>query len=442
MKKRFFGVAVIVILTAAYESDAAAATRWKTIYTFAGRNDGQYPIAPLIADAKGNLYGTTSEGGGGLSCAGFTEGCGTVFELVAPASPSGRWQEQILHTFTGGSDGSNPVGGLIFDAAGNLYGTTFNGGDLSNSLCADGVGNIGCGVAFELSPPSSHGGAWTETVLHMFEEGGMDGAFPAAGLVFDAVGNLYGTAAGGVFTSKSSNLGGVFQLSPAGGGPWNESMIYSFLGLSDGYAPYGPLVFDGSGNLYGTTSAGGNDNDGAVFQLVPPVGPGPWTENSLLDFNGSDGAYPTGGLLVDPSGNLFGTTAYGGSDGDGVAFELVPPQSGGSWTEVVLWNFIGSGGDANPYGFVQDALGNLYGTTLGNSDNACGEVFELSNAGGTWSESKLHLFTEKHFNQGGFPQAPVVYGKWNALYGTTTEGGKESCGFFNDGCGTVFGLLP
>ncbi len=422
MKKQFLGIALVVILTAAYASGESAATRWRTIHTFTGGTDGSYPLAPLLADAKGNLYGTTGSGGN-AACKGFLyTGCGTIFELVAPSSPEGIWREQILYAFSGGIDGSGPVGGLIFDAAGNLYGTTEEGGDLGNKLCSSGAG---CGVVFELSPPKKPGGAWTETVLHTFEEGGADGAYPEAGLVFDKSGNLYGTTLAG---NDISNGGVVFELSPAVGGVWTESILYSFMDGSDGYGPSSPLIFDESGNLYSTTAV-------TVFQLVPPTGSGLWTLNTIAE-SGS----PAGSLLMDASGDLFGTAFGGGNYGHGLAYELVPPQNGGLWTKLFLWNFIG-GTDAYPIGFVADGAGNLYGATRGNYNNVCGEVFDLSNSDNGWNRIVLHSFTDARFDQGCYPRAQVVFGKWNALYGTTSQGGDESCGS-SYGCGTVFGLLP
>jgi hypothetical protein len=440
MKKRLLALAASFTFAVAIPLFAASSPKAGIIYTFKGGSDGSLPLAPLVADAQGNLYGTTDAGGAGSNCGG-DEGCGTVFELIAPSSASGKWREAVLYAFTGGNDGAFPRAGLIFDSTGNLYGTTTFGGDLSNTFCAGSGQNLGCGVAFELSPPQSPSGVWTETVVHTFELGATDGAYPESSLLFDGSGNLYGTTLVGGLVS---NGGAVFELSPAVGGDWTESILYSFTCAGDGCAPVGPLAFDGSGNLYGTTSQGGDY--GAVFQLVPPIGSGPWVENTLLTFDGTDGANPRGGIFIDPSGNLFGTTTNGGSYGGnhemngGVAFELMPPQSGGPWTEIVLWNFMG-GSDAHPIGLVEDASGNLYGTAEGSQQNECGEIFKLSNAAGGWSRTALHSFSIAKFNQGCYPPAPLVYGKWKALYGATYEGGSAACGN-GLGCGTVFGFLP
>jgi hypothetical protein len=452
VKKRSVVLALIVVMVGLCGESFAASEyviandnsvyngpKGAVLHTFQGGNDGMDPMTPLFSDAKGNLYGTTPDGGS-LFCEG--PGCGTIFELVAPSSPFGRWHEEILYAFTGGADGAEPVGGLVSDPDGNLYGTTLRGGDLSNPLCTNGNENVGCGTAFELSPPQSPGGAWTEAVLHTFEENGTDGAYPGSSLVFDGNGNLYGAASGGASNSNcnNSNCGVIFELSPAAGGSWTESIIYSFEN-GDGYRPEGPLTFDSSGNLYGVDEAGPNDSDGTVFQLVPPLGGGPWTENTLYIFAGLPGGIePNGGLLLDASGNLFGTTRSGGTNDDGIAYELVAPQSGGAWTEVVLYEFMG-GTDTSPSSFVGDPSGILYGTAEGSHENACGEIFELSDSGRGWDFTILHRFSgDTRFDQGCYPQASLVYGKWNALYGTTWHGGAKSCAY--SGCGNVFGFLP
>jgi uncharacterized repeat protein (TIGR03803 family) len=426
MKKRFLTLVAASTFAVALPLFAASSPKAGILYTFKGGSDGSYPLAPLVADRNGNLYGTTDLGGGSSAC---EEGCGTVFELVAPSLPSGKWQEKILHAFTGGADGAVPSGGLIFDSAGNLYGTTVEGGDLGNSLCANGAGNIGCGTVFELSPPQGSGSAWSEKVLHMFEEGGTDGAYPGNNLVFDKSGNLYGTTITGGRNSGCTNCGTVFELSPGTGGAWAESILYSFMDTGDGYGPTSALVFDGLGNLYGTTLS-------TVFQLSPASG-GAWSLNTLSVIDAGDIGTARGGLLFDPSGNLFVTTTDGGAHENGEAFELIPPQAGGPWTQVTLHTFVG-GSDARPYGFAEDASGNLYGTAEGN--DTCGQIFKLSNSASGWNHAVLHSFSHSRFSQGCAPQATLVYGKWGALYGTTSQGGEKPCGFGS--CGTVFGFLP
>lgn len=430
MEKRILALLAFT-LAVALPIFAASSPKGSTIYTFRGGPDGDYPLAPLVADAKGNLYGTTQLGGS--NCLGSTLGCGTVFELVAPSSPSGTWRQHILYAFTGQADGWDPTGGLIFDSAGNLYGTTQGGGDLGSMLCGNPIG-FGCGVVFELSPSRSSGGTWTETVLHTFE-GGADGAWPGTALIFDKSGNLFGTTRIG--GSILSGNGTVFELSPGAGGVWTESIIYAFTGSSDGYVPTSSLVFDSLGNLYGTTFS-------TVYQLISPSSGDTWSLNTINVFS-NNYAIENGALLFDRSGNLFVAMTWGGEKGNGLAFELIPPQSGGSWTEVTLHTFVG-GGDAHPNGFVEDLSGNLYGVTQGNTRQSCGVISKLSNSASGWKQTVLHSFSDTQFSQGCLPQAPLVYGKWNALYGTTSEGGNGFCGLETLpnrlGCGTVFGFLP
>jgi uncharacterized repeat protein (TIGR03803 family) len=424
MKTRFLVYATAITFTVALPLFAASSPKGGILYTFKGGSDGQSPVAPLVADAQGNLYGTTQAGGGGMPCDGSTEGCGTVFELIAPSSPSGAWREKILYAFTGQADGEVPTGGLILDSAGNLYGTTEGGGDLGSTMCGNPIG-FGCGVVFELSPPSS-GGPWTETVLYTFE-GLPDGAFPETALVFDKAGNLYGTTVLG----GTENAGAIFELSPQSGGTWAESIIYSFMGSTDGELPISSLIFDTSGNFYGATVDG-------VYQLTPPGNGGEWSLNAIGVFEGGSLEYFHAGLLFDPSGNLFVTDPGGAPHVNGQALEFIPPHNGGTWTEIVIYSFRG-GGDAEPFGFAEDSSGNLYGTTLGNAPNVGGEVFKLSDSANGWNRTVLHSFSNTRFSQGNGPQAPLVYGKWEALFGTTSQGGDKSCG---TGCGTVFGFLP
>jgi len=267
--------------------------------------DGTYPYAGLIVDANGNLYGTTWEGG--KSSPECKTGCGTVFEL-SPKTRGG-WTETILHSFND-KDGVLPEASLIFDASGNLYGTTFLGG------------KDGAGTVFELSPKT--GGDWTETILHIFGEGS-DGVYPVTSLIFDASGNLYSTT----FLGGNYGYGTVFELSPKTGGGWTETILHNFNnGGNGGYIPFAALILDASGNLYGATSAGGkygsNGAGGTVFELSPKTGGG-WTETVLHSFgNGTDGNSPASALIFDSSGNLYGTTSGGGEYGNGTVFEVSP----------------------------------------------------------------------------------------------------------------------
>jgi uncharacterized repeat protein (TIGR03803 family) len=319
----------------------------KVLYSFTGKDDGEYPYGGLAADSTGNLYGTTYFGG--------NQQQGVVYQL-APGS-NGKWTETVLYNFCSVSrcaDGSSPHAGLIFDASGNLYGTTLNGG-ASNA-----------GTVFQLMP-NSHGG-WTEKVLHSFIGG--DGVGPYAGLILDGQGKLYGTTQFG-----GSGRGVVFELAPKSNGRWAEQVLYSFGNGTDGSAPLAGLVFDTAGNLYGTTSGGGSHAHGVVFKLRPHGGS--WSENVLYSFKGGrDGKYPGASLVFDLSGNLYGTTFFGGWSpySNGTAFKL-RPDSNGRWSETVLHRFRG-----HPQGFPEaeliiDAAGNLYGTTYGYASK--GSVFEI-----------------------------------------------------------------
>jgi len=283
---------------AVYEMTLQSGASWreKIIYDF-GYDGSTYggPEAALIFDSAGNLYGTTNGGGA-------HEG-GTVFELKQRSG--GGWAEEVLYSFgSNATDGTNPIGGLIFDAAGNLYGTTFLGGKFS------------AGTVFELSP--GRGGSWSESLLYSFGNGGDDGQHPLAGVVRDLAGNIYGTTNnGGAYT-----WGTVFELSPTGGG-WTESLLYTFSG--GGNPVLCPLILDATGNVYGTAADGGDATFGAVFELTP-AGGGSWTYTVLHSFdnNGVDGYAPYSGLFRDGSGNLYGTTLYGGTYGGGTVFEVKP----------------------------------------------------------------------------------------------------------------------
>jgi uncharacterized repeat protein (TIGR03803 family) len=361
--------------------------------------------------------------------------------------------ETTLYNFQGTPDGASPAWPVVFDKAGNIYGTTTGGGQ------------YGYGAVFELSPPVADGDPWTETILHSFAGNG-DGIAPSSGLVIDGKGNLYGETAYGGDVNGTSDQGAIFKLTPPAtqGGTWTESIIYSFCAVADcadGAGPQGGLVFDTKGNLYGTASGGGlpatNEGYGVVFELIRPSGKQKnWTETVLYNFLGkyngsSDGQNPGAGVIFDKAGNLYGTTFYGGNYSDctfdgvgcGVVFELSP--QGGTWTESVLYAFQGNGDGYGPEGsLVFDKSGALYGTTSENPHTG-GNVFKLSpptTQGGAWTEIVLYNFQGLP-SDGSGPQGGVIF-VGEDLYGTTTFGGAESCAIngFNDGCGTVFRLIP
>jgi uncharacterized repeat protein (TIGR03803 family) len=374
-------------------------------------SDAAYPYAGLIFDRNGNLYGTTTNGG--------SYDNGAVFELSS--GTDGKWAERVLHSFGDGKDGYSPFAGLIFDNSGNLYGTT--------GARVNGKSN---GTIFELSPNSDD--KWTERVLHNFVND-KDGMFPDASLVFDKAGNLYGTTSQG---GQYSLFGTVFELSPSSGGKWAERILHNFNNNGrDGYQPLAGLIVDASGNLYGETSQGGSGTGcscGTVFELSPGKN-GVWTEKVLHNFNnnGKDGFYPYQGLILDVSGNLYGTTYQGGTHRNGTVFEL-SPGAHGRWTEHVLHSFDGNDG-ANPAaGLSLDAAGNLYGTTQSGGTYSEGTVFELSpGTNGKWMERVLHSFSNNG-KDGTWPEAAVIFDSSGNLYGTTRTGGAY-------GNGTVFEIV-
>jgi uncharacterized repeat protein (TIGR03803 family) len=440
-------VLAIVTVTPFVTGTLAAAQQERVLHNFnVTGTDGNHPWGGLIFDAAGNLYGTTSEGGTGQHGTGVCSkispySCGTVFELSHTAS---GWTEKILHNFHG-TDGWLPTGSLIMDAAGNLYGTTQQGG---TGLCTP-IGSknlIGCGTIFELSPAA--GGNWTETVLHNFNNDGSDGVNPYAGLTSDSAGNLYGTT----FVGGAYSYGTVFELSRGVGGVWSETVLHSFNFLaSDGASPFAGVILDSAGNIYGTTQGGGAFSGGTAFELKPAVGGG-WTEtilhNFIFSFSIFDGYTPDGGLTFDAAGNLYGTTVSGVSNGSmtaGTVFKL-SPATGGSWTETILYNFIGPKGFQPQSDLIFDAAGNLYGTAhFGGTGNASGTVFELTpQAGGGWAVKLLYDFGKSNGSGGSNPVAGLIFDAAGNLYGTTLTGGSGPCPADGPkgGCGTVFQLKP
>lgn len=399
----------LVILVFAFASSAiVSAQSERVLYNFQGGiHDGTNPSTALVADRAGNLFGTTTDGGSG-TCTG---GCGTIFQLKPTAG--GRWTETVLYSFQGGDDGAAPAAGLVFDHAGNLYGTTIGGG-----LSLD-------GTVFQLT---RSGNSWTETVLHSFT--GSDGAYPVDRLIFDHAGNLYGTT---VFGGRFGG-GTVFQLVPSGGA-WTEAVLHDFTGGNDGIDPEAGLIFDQQGALCGTTIA---EN---VFKLMPPVsGDTKWTLRVLYTFDGdvNRGQLSAGPLLAGKNGVLYGTQKFGGGPANaGAVYQLTPPSTrGGSWTETTLYRFTGETDGAYPFaGIIADNSGNLYGTTSGNGHSNQGTVFQLTppaTQGGEWTETTLHAFAGG--SDGAGPGADLSFGKGGALYGTTAGGGSSSKG-------TVFKII-
>jgi uncharacterized repeat protein (TIGR03803 family) len=354
----------------AFQLTPAADGRWLETRVLDFGREGRYPN-PLIFGPDGNLYGTTELGPNG--------GCGAVFELSLNAA--GHWDEKLLHSLSC-AEGLYPESPLVRDGSGNLYGTAWGGG-------ADGKGTV-----FELSPTS--GGSWTFEVLHSFT--GADGSHLQGAVAIDASGNLYGTAlCGGPSAALSvpqltpdcggdPGVGTVWELSPQSDGSWTETTLYSFTGGDDGANPsaLGQLIFDSARNLYGGTHNGGAFGLGTVFELSPQ-GDGTWSEEVLHSFKGKDGIAPSGGVIADSAGNLYGETfgpgcylacGSGGESGGQLVYKL-SPNTDGTWTETVMHRFDDpvSGGPA--MGLTFDGVGNLYGTTWMGGTYNNGVVFEI-----------------------------------------------------------------
>jgi uncharacterized repeat protein (TIGR03803 family) len=354
--------------------------------------------AGVVSDSAGNLYGVTYNGGDSNNC-GADYGCGTVFEL----SPAGgtNWTLTTIYNFQGLADGAYPLGGLTRDSAGNLYGTNL------------GVRGGHVGVAFELSPAS--GNSWKFTPLYSFERIKAS-APPSTPLTIDSAGNLYGITYNG---GRYSN-GSAFELSNVGG-VWTETLLHSFGGPGDGSQPYGPLVIDAQGNLYGTTSTAGSNGRGTVFELSRQTS-GAWKEDLLYTFP-SNGGISEAGLIFDSAHNLYGTTSFGGADGYGSVFRLTRVEQNGKvgWKYIQLYSFTnGSDGSSPASPLTFDASGNLYGTDAApesdcsNSFYTCGQVYKLTvGSTGLWSISALYPILAS-----GQPSGSVVLNSSGDIFGT------------------------
>ncbi len=400
------GALALAMVLTLVASPAAQAQTFNVIYTFGGGDDGAGPFAGLTMDKGGKLYGTTHSGDSGTNWGNVYQlqhkGSGWIFNplgifdgtlsarvafgpdgLLYSTSPNNLtgyvygyvfsmrpqvsacltalcpWNATVIYAFSGGADGGTPrYGDLIFDQAGNMYGTTPGGGS-------------GNGVVYEMM---HSGSAWTEQPLYAFS-GTPDGAQSFAGVIFDKAGNLYGTTAQGGTTGN----GTVYELSPAGNG-WTEKVLYSFTGGSDGGSLLAGLIFDQAGNLYGATDNGGSGGGGTVFELTPSGGG--WTYNLLYSFSGGAQCGPRATLVMDGAGNLYGTTYCDGANQLGSVFKLTP--SGPPWTYTSLHDFTGGSDGAKPISnVIFDAAGNLYGTdsVAGNQTNCgtlgCGVVWQI-----------------------------------------------------------------
>lgn len=449
--------ALVLVLTT---SSPAAAQRESVLYSFQGTGDGNDPWFGLVSDSKGNLYGTTFYGGAGSTCQSYS--CPVAFKLSPPAAPGGAWTESVIFTFT---ENAGVPSALVFDKKGNLYGTA--GG---------GTGTCACGFVFELSPGAS-GAPWTETILYSFLGGTTDGYDPAASVIFDQLGNLYGTTAGGgncpIYNYGACGI--AFELSPPQkkGQPWTEQVLHDFGNGYDGAVPMAPLLLAKSGVLYGTTDVGGppecgySDGDavgcGTVFELIPPAQPGDaWTEDyvTIGPQNSHGGAFITGGVALSAKGNLYVAANIGGSGdcqdttgftaGCGVIYELAPPTASDTkWRSAIIYNFAGLPDGGLPVSTLLIEGGNLYGVAPGGGDegfcrvtvdqviaNGCGTVFELtppSGAASQWAETTLYRFPAG--SNGSVPKGSLISNGIGGFYGTTAAGGTA-------GYGTVFEVTP
>jgi uncharacterized repeat protein (TIGR03803 family) len=403
--RRLAGIVLAVILSGcvnnagAYDparggvaSSRNAASSESVLYSFTGGSDGGNAATGLVLDGSGNLYGTTVTGG--------TSQCGTIFELTAQASPP--WPESVLHNFGCYADGKNPHGGVTYDPHGNLDGTTVAGG--SGGSCS----SDGCGIVFQLTPQ-------TENVLHNFSAGS-DGFGPGGGVVFDRSGNVYGMTPDG----GSHSEGTIYQVWRAGR-QWHEKIIHAFTGGTDGgVGSLGLLLRDGAGTLYGVTEIGGAHGNGTVFKLRA-TSKNQWRLTTLHAFKGTpDGGSPYGGLVADAAGDLFGTTYYGGAGGLGTVFELVA-NAHGRYRERVLYSFQGYSDGSSPTATLVFQNGELYGTTsAGGGSCGCGTLFKVNASSG--SETVLHAFGNG--SDGAYPYYGLTLDAKGNFYGATVAGGS------------------
>ena len=402
----------------------AQAQTFNVIHSFTGGGDGANPVAGLTIKGSA-IYGTAYFGGHDQGvCAGT--GCGTVFKMTLSRS---NWLFTRLYPFTNINDGAGPNSRVTFGPDGELYGTTYVGNNV-----------------FTLKPPPSAPDSvfesWAEKDIYQFGSPG-DGSLPAGDLVFDQAGNLYGTtyAGGNRNLCGSVGCGTVYQLAPSNG-TWTETSVYEFTGQADGYYPLSGVILDQSGNLYGTAQAsfylGGW---GSVFQLTPSDSG--WTENTLYDFQGgTDGKDITAGLIFDASGNLYGAAAAGGAGGGGTIYEVSPLD--GSWNFDLLYSLVGGSGGQGPVAsLIMDASGNLYGATYSDGAYGYGSVFELTPSGGGWTYTTLYDFTGG--SDGANPAGSLVMDTNGDLFGTTYAGGITGSHCdpqFGNQCGGVFEITP
>jgi uncharacterized repeat protein (TIGR03803 family) len=424
MSVRIFTVKNALLIMTLALSVAAVAQTESTLYTFA-ETTTFWPNGTLLEDSSGNLYGTTRGGG--------TYGVGTVFEFSPPAKAGGAWTFTTLYSFVPyGTGGWVPISDLIRDQSGAFYGTTFNGGDPT----------CNCGAVYKLVPPAVAGGAWTESQLYAFPWDDIHGRSPAnAALTLGSHGTLYGvTVQGGAW-----DAGVIYELETKNGKTYTETDLYSFGDAADANTPNGPILLDSKGNLYGVTLWGGAFNQGTVYKYAPATRTAAATETILYSFGtsgSSDGANPSGNLIFDSTGDIYGVTNSGGdSNGDGTVYTLT--RSGTTYTESLLFSFdINSTSGTNPVaGLAWNSTNqSLYGTTSQYGEvpaNGDGTVFQLlppATKGEAWTETTLYSFA--YGVVGGYPTGIVTRDPTTGnLFGTAQNGGIEGCDLY---CGTVW----
>jgi uncharacterized repeat protein (TIGR03803 family) len=406
-------ILAIVTLTFFTAQDIHA-QQFQVLYAFTAGGDGAGPVAGITVDQAGKIYGTTTLAG--------ANNAGTIFQQRKLSD--GQWRLSILHQFQpSDGDGTTPLGRLVFGPEGLLYGTTYSGG--ANN----------CGSVYEIGPPANACAnatcGWRESVIYSFGCSTTGWKPGYVDPVFDAAGNMYGTGSGG----GSGYYGVVFKLAPSNGS-WTESVLYSFDG-SIGIQPMSSVALDSAGNIFGTTSTGfmGPSQYGTVFELSPSGSN--WTETTLHSFQGppNDGYFCISPPILNIAGNLIGGTFGGGAISAGVMYELA--RSGQSWTYSVIYNDFtedGTGIDGGPTGdLVMDAQGNIYGTTFGAGAHGLGGVFKLTPGINGWTYTSLHDFTGQ--DDGSYPYGGVAFDAEGNMYGTASAGGLY-------GNGVVWEITP
>ena len=393
---RIRGVAAAAVFALSLATVTAATT--DVIYSFE-EDEGEYADTDLETDSAGNIYGTTVLGG--------DFGSGTVFQL---SHTGNSWVHTVLYSFTGGADGGEPYKGVTLDGEGNLYGTAVTGGS--------GICEGGCGVAYKLT---NSGGTWTQTVIHAFT-GEDDGSGPGARVTVDGAGNVYGMAP----TGGAYGLGTIYKIRQGQNGAWVLKVIHAFTGGADGATGSAGRMILRHGDLYGAATTGGTYGSGVVFELTPTQ-VGEWDFRTIYSFRGQpDGSFPYGALLFDSSGNIYGTTYYGGANNIGAVYQLTP-RTNGEWREKVLYSFQGGTDGNSPISnLVFDTARNLYGTTS-EGGLGTGTIFKLSPVGGGhWMETVVHMFQGPP--DGAFSYNGMVVDPFGNFYGATVHGGVDDDG--------------